>query len=388
MINSVGSNYVDEVLPEFRKKTLDATCLFFTSYFFRAEGMDGDHSKVPVNFYNDGLSEAETHGDRATARRQTRRAFVHIDVSLAELQPMDSLIAWIPLNISTLKMTLEKIISLVKENGIFGFVFIDNRNDQNFLSEDILKHLYPYSILYFDKTQLGIGTAQEIRVVGQKSTITLNSGFPLEFVPANETKAIDNGWDPYFEYTQFIKDWYWTKCGARLFSTSDQINVLDAGCGAGPDTKYILYEYPNSHVLGIHSVPEAEKYILPFLSDNAKSRFTFQCQDLTQYAFPEQYFDFIVSSNVLSFIDKTDATHIMEKMIASLKPGGVIVLTLFGEKNKIEGTQSTFTIKEAKTIFKELNIFSMQDRYRLETRKNPPQPQHNIIIIAQKPINL
>lgn len=385
MIESIDTNYVSAVLPLYRKKILHKSSVDFFTYFFRIEGMTGDRSNAPVNFYNDELNEAETQDDRNVARRQTRREFVYILPHMHRSQ-VDSLITWISLPLITLKQAIEKTMTIVADNGFFGFIFVDryillnNRPLQSTWKRSILDQFSSYSVLYFKQTQLDAHGTHEFRVVGQKSTPKIPHELSLE-------RLSNNVWTPYFEYTQFIMARYWTKCAMKLFSTSDKIKVLDAGCGAGTDTKYILSRFSNSEVLGIDSAPEAEKYIVKFLSNNVKTRFKFQCIDLVEYTFPEQTFDLIVSSNVLGFINKKDATSIMEKMIASLKPGGVIMLTLFGEKNRIDGTQSTYTVQEVETIFNKLNINSIQDLYLLETQKTPPEHHQLIIVTVQKPYN-
>lgn len=98
--------------------------------------------------------------------------------------------------------------------------------------------------------------------------------------------------------------------------------VLDLGCGYGWHSKYAV-DCGAKHVLGIDI---SEKMIGEAQKRNADSKITYKVMGLTDYSYPENTYDCVLSNLVLHYIENLD--EIYEKVWKTLKLGGVFLFNI------------------------------------------------------------
>ncbi|MER1986481.1 MAG: class I SAM-dependent methyltransferase [Solibacillus sp.] len=100
----------------------------------------------------------------------------------------------------------------------------------------------------------------------------------------------------------------------RIHDTS---HILDVGCGTGQTAAYLSQKY-GANVTGIDMNPVMVEKAKKRMSKNDLSVNLLQCA-VEEIPFPNQYFDFIISESVLSFVDKPRA---LDEIFRLLKKGG------------------------------------------------------------------
>ncbi len=96
--------------------------------------------------------------------------------------------------------------------------------------------------------------------------------------------------------------------------------ILDAGCGGGYPFTKLLSE--NFDVLGVDI---SEKQIE--LARKIAPKANFQCLDMTQLSFPDEYFNGIFSYYAIIHIPREEHFDLLVNFYRMLKPNGVALLT-------------------------------------------------------------
>ncbi|MGJ8660621.1 MAG: class I SAM-dependent methyltransferase [Bacteroidota bacterium] len=110
--------------------------------------------------------------------------------------------------------------------------------------------------------------------------------------------------------------------------TPDQ-KILDAGCGVGRNSEYFVRH--NYAVFGIDINEQAIQYAKEqiVLWNQHFDLERFRVADLTEIPFPDNDFDFIISSAVLHFSeDRAHFTKLFEELVRVLKPGGILFIRM------------------------------------------------------------
>lgn len=121
---------------------------------------------------------------------------------------------------------------------------------------------------------------------------------------------------------------------------TDQMNILDAGCGTGRNLIYFLRS--GCRVFGIDQNPEAIQSVRQLAKTLAPALPTenFQISKVEKMPFPSEYFDVVMSSAVLHFAaDERHFFEMLEEMWRVLKSGGLMFIRLassIGIEAKIE----------------------------------------------------
>jgi ubiquinone/menaquinone biosynthesis C-methylase UbiE len=93
---------------------------------------------------------------------------------------------------------------------------------------------------------------------------------------------------------------------------------LEVGCGSGSIARWMSYRVgPEGHVLAVDQNTR-------FVADIAGPGLDVREQDITVVPFPESVFDFVHSRMVLQHLAQRE--RLVEQLIASLKPGGWLLL--------------------------------------------------------------
>ena len=110
--------------------------------------------------------------------------------------------------------------------------------------------------------------------------------------------------------------------------TPDQ-KILDAGCGIGRNSEFFIRN--NFNIFGIdsdeRSIQNAKEQIVSWNATFELERFI--VANLVEIPFPDNNFDFIISSAVLHFSkDRTHFTKLFEELIRVLNPGGILFIRM------------------------------------------------------------
>lgn len=144
----------------------------------------------------------------------------------------------------------------------------------------------------------------------------------------NQKKSIYDKESFYEAYSQMARSQEGLKAAGewhqmrRLFPDLKNAAVLDLGCGYGWHSKYAA-DCGAASVLGIDV---SEKMIAAAMEKNADDRVFYKVMDLTQYDYPANTYDFVISNLVLHYIE--DLNVIYEKIYDTLKPGGVFLMNI------------------------------------------------------------
>ncbi len=137
---------------------------------------------------------------------------------------------------------------------------------------------------------------------------------------------------------------------------SPDMKILDAGCGGGRNIIYFLRE--GFEVYGVDENREAidsVKQLAKTLSPNLPSE-NFEISPVEKLPFPDEYFDWVLSSAVLHFADNEEQfDKMLGEMWRTLKPNGILFARLassIGIEDKIIPTQNgKYKIPDGSTRF-------------------------------------
>lgn len=128
-------------------------------------------------------------------------------------------------------------------------------------------------------------------------------------------------------------DQYWTKSELRgddsfkwpnikkLLPQNENIRILDFGCGDGELINYIKNTNPKSQLYGV----DVSKKIINLNRKKIKHAKFYTVDDGEKLPFPNNYFDFIVSTDVIEHVYNTDVTF--KELSRVLKPKGKLLLS-------------------------------------------------------------
>ena len=103
------------------------------------------------------------------------------------------------------------------------------------------------------------------------------------------------------------------------------MRILDAGCGWGRNAELLIRN--NYDIWGIDNSEEAisalHAHLLTWNEQYDKNRFSIA--DLTEIPFPDEHFDFIISSAVLHFCEsRTAFVQQFKELVRVLRPDGIL----------------------------------------------------------------
>lgn len=113
--------------------------------------------------------------------------------------------------------------------------------------------------------------------------------------------------------------------------------ILDYGCGSGNNSVFFMQK--GYSVFGVDVAPSFPKLVEKNLSANhidktALSKFTLIKPDTTTLDFPDNYFDFIVSNQVLYYLPTEEHLQkVCKELKRVLRPGGFVFFTMMGPSN-------------------------------------------------------
>ena len=132
-------------------------------------------------------------------------------------------------------------------------------------------------------------------------------------------------------------DW-WSRLYEYPWSASfcnSDLTVLDAGCGVGHHFKFYLAQTCKEvHACDLDSCILNEKLIIDGIKESfnydvtsLNQKINYQCCDLNQMKYPDNYFDRIFCISVLEHCEPGEVVNILTGFKRLLKTDGLIVLT-------------------------------------------------------------
>ncbi|OYZ21717.1 MAG: hypothetical protein B7Y39_08965 [Bdellovibrio sp. 28-41-41] len=138
----------------------------------------------------------------------------------------------------------------------------------------------------------------------------------------------------------------------KFFSGKHPKHAVDMGCGLGIESAY-LAALPNWSVLAIDS--DAELLALAEKKTPANERVTFLKSSFeTMTSLPAC--DLLYSYHSLHFIDREHYERLWNLILTSIKPGGVIVISVFGPEDSMVTKKHAIGISEQELRNKLINF--------------------------------
>jgi len=144
---------------------------------------------------------------------------------------------------------------------------------------------------------------------------------------------------------------------------TDDITVLDAGCGNGYSTLCHAARY-NAYFIGVDFVPEMIRSANEMKDQfQLRGRVEFQVGDVTELHFPNAQFDLVISQRCLLNLPSRDAQwSAMREIARVLKPDGLYLM--------LEGTlQGLRRLNEVRTLFDLKSIPEAEGTYNCFSNK-------------------
>lgn len=131
--------------------------------------------------------------------------------------------------------------------------------------------------------------------------------------------------------------WFWPAassfCTGRL-PKSNQVRILDAGCGSGVGTDYLAHLNPEAEVIAIDLSPGTIQVATERLQRSGATNATFQTLSIYDVDQVPGEFDLINCVGVLHHMP--DPVRGIQALAKKLKPGGVLHVFVYGELGRWE----------------------------------------------------
>ena len=170
--------------------------------------------------------------------------------------------------------------------------------------------------------------------------------------------------------------------------------ILDAGCGPGNISRYLMEKRPDLQILGIDLSPN----MLALARKNNPSG-DFRKMDCRNIAQLNQEFDGIVAGFCLPYLSEEETKKFIEDAAAKLKSGGLIYLSTMeddpersGWKTSSSGKKPELYIRyyEATSLVKALeeNQLKVLDVRRVKNPQEEEETCQDLLLIAKKIISI
>ena len=131
--------------------------------------------------------------------------------------------------------------------------------------------------------------------------------------------------------------WHWPSaysfCSGRK-PASNQVRILDAGCGTGVGTEYLVHLNPDAEVVGIDLSAGAIAVAAERCQRSGADRVTFHNISIYDVAQVPGEFDMINCVGVLHHMP--DPTRGIQALAGKLKPGGILHIFVYAELGRFE----------------------------------------------------
>jgi SAM-dependent methyltransferase len=160
-------------------------------------------------------------------------------------------------------------------------------------------------------------------------------------------------------------------------------HALDGGAGALNATKYLL-SAGFAQVTALDAAPRARDVAAELADD----RVTFVLSRFEAFDFPANRYDLVNAEFSLPFISSSDFAPTFNRLLRSVKPGGIFTGQLFGPRDSwnVENSGMSFhTRAEAEAFFRDFDLVHFEEEDHPGTTKlGEPKHWHIFHIIAQR----
>lgn len=159
--------------------------------------------------------------------------------------------------------------------------------------------------------------------------------------------------------------------------------ALDLGCGAGAEAEYLARQG-----MMVDAIDKS-----PTMVKAAKER----CQGLTvdviegdfrEFRLRPDYYALAVAINSLPFLKKDDCAALLRSVQASVRPGGAVVLAVFGPEHAWASREdmSFWTLEEYRAFWEGWDVLAMNEFKGVSPLSSGAEIfQHRILLVARKP---
>jgi tellurite methyltransferase len=158
----------------------------------------------------------------------------------------------------------------------------------------------------------------------------------------------------------------------RKLLTGKNLSVLDLGAGQGRDSLYL-----SRHGFAVTAVDVSEVGLGQISGRDGRIRTV--CADIAGYDFKE-YYDLIISINVLHFLLKEEALAAIERMKGHVNAGGIIAISVLLDNGR-------FLWGELKTLFDGFEILRYEEK-TIHDRAHPGAMEPHVHKVARIVVRL
>lgn len=165
--------------------------------------------------------------------------------------------------------------------------------------------------------------------------------------------------------------------------------VFVPGCGYGGTVLFLLEK--KWEVVAFDKNAEALTSINGVVSRKEKVRLTLTQDNVLTFELTDQQFDLIIISNLLHFLDQKSAISFLRRAQTVLRPGGIIFLRLFSQKDFMTSLAKPDryypALKKLLALLNNLKIVDLQEKQFKDNHEPYGSHTHDVIeLIIQRKV--
>jgi SAM-dependent methyltransferase len=169
----------------------------------------------------------------------------------------------------------------------------------------------------------------------------------------------DSNWKKYFNMTKGANPRPTLVSSMKYVKNKDE--ALELGAGALNDVRYLLGPTTDfKHITALDKVSVPREVLSHF----PKDKLSYVVCKFEDFEFPQNKYDLVNAQYSLPFISRIAFPKVLNSILESLKPGGVMVGQFFGIRDEWNNKESDITfhsIEEAKVLLEKLKIVSLKE---------------------------
>lgn len=155
--------------------------------------------------------------------------------------------------------------------------------------------------------------------------------------------------------------------------------AIELGCGRGIETRYLAESGYTVHAydMDLSVVPEMDA----LAADLPVKHTTVDLAEIT--VLPSA--DLILACATLPFVPRASFNRLWQAMRDALRPGGILAVDLFGDRDDWAGIDGTFLARaDVETLLEDVEVLSLQEGERDGASLQGPKHWHTYQVLARK----